>query len=197
MRNNSVKMLRFLNIIKITSIMLFVIILALSYIYFGAIYRYYLSYSLCSEKYGISIYEKVENNKGWLADDYFLALNAAFMSGVGYVRYKKESDFWDIKYKSGDKFKQSSYYTSLADINSMPVYKYKAETVYIDESKLIENHRIHIERISDKKILAEFNNYAIRLLDESSIFYIDLPYITCSGGYLNSYKELEKIFVTK
>ncbi len=92
--------------------------------FFGNIKGYYRFKQYCEVEGGLRVYEPLEKNVGWLAQDEYAAKQAAFFSGVGFVRYtdKANGKTYDVKYIGGKPQRDESYIKE--DSNEAQVVRY-------------------------------------------------------------------------
>lgn len=80
--------------------------------FFSNIKGYYRFKQYCEAEGGLRVYEPLERNVGWLADDYNDAHVAAQLKYTGFVRYtdKEDGKAYDLKYLDGDPQHEKSVY---------------------------------------------------------------------------------------
>ena len=94
------------------------ILLLIGLIFFENIYGYYRFQWYCSSEGGLKVYEKLEKDVGWMADDYYTALEVFLLEDVKFVRFsdKKNKELkYDLYYKGGKRRSRKSYETREVD----------------------------------------------------------------------------------
>jgi hypothetical protein len=144
--------------------------------FFDNIKGYYKFKSYCSNEGGLHVYEPLQKNVGWLADDQSDARIASLLSGVSFVRYTDAHDnkSYDVIYLGGSTYRDKSYEVSLSDEKKLVVYKFiRTATSLKNELRLreIENKAI---RISDQKLMVEYSIFIYEKFDRANTI-LDMP----------------------
>lgn len=145
-------MKKFLIVVSLISLAIFAF-------FFSNLKGYYRFKQYCEAEGGLRVYEPLERNVGWVAEDKGLAMNAAMLSDVKYSRYKdtKNSTMYDVEYVGGLVANQSSYRFRIAS-DDKPVYLLSESTVYLDQNNRLKKISYLIDNMVGKKV-AEFNKF--------------------------------------
>ncbi len=129
--NKGFLMERFLIIIS-------VIFLSIFAFFFSNVKGYYRFKQYCEAQGGLRIYEPLERDVGWLAEDNYDAKYLAKLDGVGFVRYKDDNgDDQDIKYLR-DGHNDASYTVNASDSSYPTNYIWRRRWEFVDEGKRIK-----------------------------------------------------------
>ena len=99
--------------------------LLIGLIFFENIKGYFRFQWYCSNEGGLKVYEKLEKNVGWMAEDYYTALEVFLLEDVKFVRFsdKKNKELkHDLYYKGGKRRSRDSYETREVDSSQKVKY---------------------------------------------------------------------------
>lgn len=134
------------------------VLLLLGIVFFDNIKGYYRFKQYCENEGGLRIYQPLEKNVGWQAEDYDAAHMAAQLKWVSFVRYtdKKNGDTYDLKYLGGYWQSKSSFKKAKSD-QTAPV-----EYQWVNINSFLEGERNLFEfgyEVVDKKSGSVFARY--------------------------------------
>lgn len=121
----------------------------------------------CWKEGGLKVYEPLERDVGWEAEDYYYAKNAASIDGVGFVRFydKKQDAYMDVTYVGGNVHRDTSYRADPADLEKSIQYTWESGLEYIaGELRLIRLYQ-RVRRESDRKLLVRYNSFSYSQFD--------------------------------
>lgn len=92
-------------------IIISIIFLSIFAFFFSNIKGYYRFKQYCEAEGGLRVYEPLEKNVGWLADDFENARLVALLDRGDFVRYtdKNGREIYDMRYLGGNPVSDSSY----------------------------------------------------------------------------------------
>lgn len=168
-------------------IIICVIFLSVFAFFFSNIKGYYRFKQYCEAEGGLRVYEPLERNVGWLADDKSEAMAAAQLQDVAYVRYYDNSQrAFDVRYKGGFFLNQSSYEIYPSNMDALPTYHWVNNSV-----ELKSEHRLHlygkeVYGLKDKKMVARYYIYGYEVFNRSKTI-LDMPSEeVCHSGFQGS-----------
>ncbi len=147
--------------------------------FFDNIKGYYRFKQYCEKEGGLRVYEPLEKNVGWWADDYDSAHMAAQLKYVAFVRYidKKDGNEYDLQYVGRDPQRDSSFKQLPADQSKKIKYFWKNINEKIDGEIRLMRYGEKVLNI-DNKVLVSYNmlgyekfNRSHTLLDAPSEVY--------------------------
>ncbi|WP_271274217.1 hypothetical protein [Aliamphritea hakodatensis] len=166
-----------------------VIILFGLFLFRKNIISYYQFSSYCGYDFGFHVYEKVEVDSVWRANDYFNAALVAQFEQVKSARYKKSNgDVFEVKYVEGDKKNIMSYSNLLSGSLEESEYEQVSESEFIGKYKEIKKIKFKFIRLNDGFLMSEYIDYKTDFIGDDSVSY----YCNSDIGYF--YKNIYKIF---
>lgn len=131
------------------------------------IYGYFRFKSYCSSEGGLHVYERLERNVGWLADDFDDAHMASQLKYVGFVRYtdKKHDATYDLKYIGKDPQSDSSFEKILADESKKVKYKWIGVSDFVDNEVRLKRFGEKIIDLNSGKVMATYYMFSYSEFD--------------------------------
>lgn len=131
------------------------------------IYGYFRFKSYCANEGGLRVYEKLERNVGWMADDYDSAHMAAQLEYVEFVRYfdKKDGNTYDLRYLGGDPQDDTSFEKKIADESKNIKYVWEDISESVVEEIRLQKYGERILNFKNKKILASYYVFGYEKFD--------------------------------
>ena len=151
--------------------MIWMAILVLLLVYFSEnIYGYYRFKQYCWNEGGLRVYEKLEKNEIWLADDKFSAKSIAIIPYVGISKFlnEKNNQLYDVFFLGGKINKRSSYSIKPSG-NDQPVkYFFKSKNIKVADEIRLKKVSYIVKRSVDEKLMLEFNSFYYSRLNKKN-----------------------------
>ena len=152
--------------------MIWMAILVLLLVYFSEnIYGYYRFKQYCWNEGGLRVYQKLEKNVGWLANNKRTAMVAAQLDYIPFVRYpvKKENNrFYDIRYIGGHPGKKASYLEVESNMEIPVKYKWVFTSGRLDNELRLTRQMDEIIDIKNGKPLIVFKKFSYSKFDRKN-----------------------------
>lgn len=159
-------------------------------IFSSNIYGYFRFKNYCSGEGGLRVYESLEKNSGFLADDEWLARTAAQLQHVAFVRYKDKADgsFYDLRYLGGNPNEGRSYEKNLASEPEAPIYKWRFVNAVVPSELRLNRFGYEIYSIKSNHILAQYYMFRYSIYERAHTLFDAPSGISC---FNESAKELK------
>ncbi len=150
-------------LIKFFGILL-AIFLLIVWFFFDNIKGYYTFKEYCEKEGGLTVYEPLEKNVGWLAEDKDAAETALLLGNIDFVRYTdKDTEItYDMKYLGGDTEKESSFLVSVSDMEKPVIYHWN----YVGR-EVPDELRLYISGYEIKNIKTQRSNVRYHIISYS------------------------------
>lgn len=175
---------------KILLLFIILSLMLLAGFYFRESINGYISFKkMCSQKFGFKIYEKLERDVVWQADNRFQALLISQFDQVKYVRYLNENDNkeYDLIYIGGDRKEFKSYEKKLHSSLFEAIYKQETDGEVFNSRLGFKSITDRFVRIEDGFILAEYHDFYFSFGEK----YVPT---NCSSDQAYFFKNIHLIF---
>ncbi|MES2825659.1 MAG: hypothetical protein V4732_18810 [Pseudomonadota bacterium] len=180
-----------------------IIPLLIGLLFFSNIKGYLRFKSYCSNEGGLRVYEPLEKNVGWVADDYDDAHVAAQLKHVGFVRYteKKDGNTYDLRYLGGDPQHDSSFEKAPADESKPLAYKWRHVNGAIQDELRLSRSVFEIINVNTNHVSTRFYMFWYHRFGRAHTLF-DAPYpVSCFhergsnfGDFPRSLREINTAF---
>lgn len=137
------------------------------------IYGYFRFKSYCASEGGLRVYEPLEKNVGWLADDYDAAHMAAQLQYVEFVRYtdKKDNKTYDLRYIGNNPQRDSSFEKLPADESKKVIYRWVNVSEFVEGELRLKRFGEKILDLNDLKVLTTYYMFSYSNLDINNTIF--------------------------
>ena len=166
-------------------------------VFFNNIKGYFKFVDLCKNEGGLIVFEKLEKDVGWRADNYFDGMFVAPIDGVGFVRFpyiKDDNNEYDLYYIGGDRLSQSSYKKEKSFFSGEPMYEVVSNANIVVSWARIKKVSFEFLKVDSRFVLAVYYDFEYDLFSEEDLFYFDLPTMRCIEGMSSFYEDLNAMF---
>jgi hypothetical protein len=157
---------------------------------------YYRFKWYCENEGGLKVYEKLEKNVGWIAEDKSGARTASTFKGVPFVRYKEiksNKRLFDIKYIGGNETSNSSFVSSEILSEKKIKYMWKNESQKIKNELRLKKITYEVVDINSKKNLLEINIFYYSIFDRNKTL-LNAPSVVNCYSLSNFIEKIESNF---
>lgn len=154
---------------KLTVFILAIPLLVAVY-FFENIKGYYRFKWYCENEGGLKVYEKLEKNKGWMADDKLSARSAAQLKYVDFVRFpdkKNKNKFYDMRYNGGHPGRNDSYKISEYEENKTETYYWKFSSGRLPDELRLTKQTYKVMGANRENVLIVFNRFGYSKFDRN------------------------------
>ncbi len=154
---------------------LLAIFLLVVWFFFDNIKGYYTFKEYCEKEGGLKVYEPLEKNVGWLADDKSSAMSASLLGDISFVRFfDKNGSAFDVKYIGGSNQSESSYQIISSENIDQPKYHWTFVNKNIDSQLRLKRYGYEVYRIGQEKPDVTFYIYGYEKFNRDKTI-LDMP----------------------
>ncbi|MFT7224169.1 MAG: hypothetical protein ACI82Z_001722 [Cellvibrionaceae bacterium] len=158
---------------------------------------YYRFKWYCENEGGLKIYEKLEKNVGWMAEDKLDAMAASHLKYVKFVRYpekKEQGKLYDLVYQGGNPSSFKSHEITPANFTETIKYKWVVINSKIENELRLEKYGYEIFYFENSNYIAKYYSFGYSIFNRKKTF-LSAP---SGSGCFNEpgmwKKEINKIF---
>lgn len=144
--------------LKVSAITIALTLAATTALFFDNIKGYYRFKQYCAKEGGLRVYEPLEKNVGWSADDKYDARVPALLNGVDFVRYtdRKDGATYDLRYLGGNPQDDESFKVTPSN-NSVPIiYVWKELHFDVKNEWRLHESGYKVANLDDNKISVRY-----------------------------------------
>lgn len=158
---------------------------------------YYTFKEYCEKEGGLRVYEPLEKNVGWLADDKYSARAASLLGDIDFVRYTdKNGVAYDVKYLGGDPQKDSSFSVVVSDSEKTVKYQWNRIFKKIPNELRLSFSGYEVINFENKNTSVRYYTISYSRFDRARTI-LDAPStIRCHEELMRSQKE-EPYYIKK
>lgn len=126
----------------------------------------------CWKEGGLKVYEPLERNVGWEAEDFYRAKQSAIIDGVGFVRFfdEKKEEYIDVVHIGGSVQRDSSFSIAPADLNKPITYKWVSGLDYVAGELRLNRLYDEVKSKESHKLLVRYNSFSYSQFDPNNSF---------------------------
>jgi hypothetical protein len=155
---------------------------------------YYRFKWYCENEGGLKVYEKLEKNVGWMAEDKFSAMAASHLKSVKLVRYpekKEKGKLYDLFYKGGNPSSFKSHEITPANLYLQPKYRWQSKIGRIPGELRLTELKYEISNLKNNQTLIIFKRFSYSLFEQSKTLLAAPSGESChSIGKIFKYRNL-------
>lgn len=158
------------------SILFLVIPSLIGLYFFDNIKGYYRFKQYCEKEGGLRVYQPLEKNVGWLAEDQEQAKAASLLEYVDYVRYtdKYDENTYDLRYLGGDSQLDTSYEIRPVNKSNIPVYSWSSVGEEVKGELRIRRFGYEVIKIKKSELAALYYSFSYAKFNRSKTL-LDMP----------------------
>lgn len=149
----------------------------------------------CWKEGGLKVYEPLERNVGWWAEDLDSAKTISRRHPVDFVRFTdSEGKNIDVRYLGGKYREEDSYVVSPADHTKTVQYQGKFNIDKINGELRLSKRKYEIYRIKDNTLLAGYYVFGYSQFDPSNSFLGAPSQVHCPSASDIGFKSINETF---